>query len=128
MICSARAEPQWVPDHESLRDELKRTEALAEEFRQEGRQLIGPLGQQLETLLQQLQKHMHWEESQHADSPDERGIRRHREQCELLGELASDLRFGARPSTIIAAHIAAVAGLLRRDFEDLERGPSPPPS
>ena len=119
-----------IREHEAVRGDLARLEASADRFRREGLHLLGPLREQAESVVATLRRHMAWEEAlqpshgaagAHRDREDERRAHAHREQCELLDALVDDLRDGSRPPGIIAAHVAAVAGLLLRDFLEEER-------
>lgn len=105
-------------EHEALERELERTEALAAEYRRQGLQLLGPLEAQVKALLERLRKFSDWE----AQLPDEpRFARKHREQCELLEDLVDEMDFDARPPAMLSTRVAAIAGLLHRDFLEEER-------
>jgi len=105
-------------EHEALQRELERTEALAAEYRRQGLQLLGPLEAQVKALLEQLRKYTDWE----AQLPGEpRFARKHREHCELLEDLVGEMDFDARPPAMLSTHVAAIAGLLHREFLEEER-------
>ncbi len=110
-------------EHDALRDDLARLEAAAEQYRREGRWLLGPLRHQAETFRERLQEHMEWEDAQRPRREEEpaRSGSEHRTQREQLDGVLEDLRSGARPPAIVAARLAALAGLLLRDFDEGER-------
>jgi hypothetical protein len=120
---------QILNDHERLRGDLDRLEALVSDLRS-GRAALGTLRLDSGALLARLQAHMRWEESyllpalREADAWGEeraaRLIRDHREQRELFDFLNARLRDEAQPAALVARDVDHLVALLRDDMREEE--------
>jgi Hemerythrin HHE cation binding domain len=118
-----------LSDHERLRGDLDRLEALVSDLRG-GRAALGTLRVDAGALLARLSAHMRWEESyllpalREADAWGEeragRLTRDHREQRELLDFLNARLRDEAQPAALVARDVAHLVVLLRDDMREEE--------
>jgi iron-sulfur cluster repair protein YtfE (RIC family) len=120
-----------LADHERLRRDLERLEALANEILQDLHPPLATLRVDAERLLARLRAHMHWEESyllpalREADAwgveRAERLTRDHREQRELLDFVMVRLRDATRPAAIVAGDVCHLVELLREDMREEEQ-------
>ena len=118
-----------LSDHERLRGDLDRLEALVSDLRG-GRAALGTLRMDGGALIARLQAHMRWEESyllpalRDADAwgeeRAERLTREHREQRELLDFLNARLRDEAQPAALVARDVDHLIALLRDDMREEE--------
>src|SRR5262245_26339997 len=116
-------------DHERLRADLDRLEALVSDLR-DGRAELAMLRLDGGALLARLQVHMRWEESyllpalRAADAwgeeRAERLVRDHREQRDVLAFLAARLRDEAQPAALVAGDVDHLITLLRDDMREEE--------
>jgi iron-sulfur cluster repair protein YtfE (RIC family) len=116
-------------DHERLRGDLDRLEALVGDARA-GSAARASLLIDTEALLARLRAHMHWEESyllpalREADAwgaeRAEQLTRDHREQSELLDFLNVRLREQARPIALLVREVEQIIELLRNDIRQEE--------
>ena len=116
-------------DHQGLRRDLERLEALAADVR-DGRTPCVVLRVDAESVLAWLLNHMRWEESylvpalREADAwgaeRAERLLRDHGEQRELLDFLAARLRADPAPVALVVRDVTHLIALLREDMRQEE--------
>jgi iron-sulfur cluster repair protein YtfE (RIC family) len=114
-----------LSDHQGLRRDLERLEALAAEV-STGRTPSTALRVDTEALLAWLRAHMRWEESyllpalREADAwgneRAERLVQDHREQRELLDFLNQRIADEMQPAALLARDVAHLIALLRDDM------------
>jgi hypothetical protein len=118
-----------LSDHERLRDDLDRLEALVRELRG-GRAALETVRLDAGGLLARLRAHMRWEESyllpalREADAwgkeRAERLTRDHCEQHELLDFLNARLWDEAQHAALVASDVDHLVALLRDDMREEE--------
>ena len=118
-----------LSDHERLRGDLDRLEALVIDLRG-SRAALEALRLDAGALIARLQAHMRWEESyllpalREADAwgeeRAERLTRDHREQRDLLSFLNARLRDEAQPAALVARDVDHLIALLRDDMTEEE--------
>jgi len=119
-----------LEDHDGLRGQLERLEALAEGTGRGEREGEG-MRRDARALLERLLIHMQWEERfllpalREADAWGEERAERllsdHREQRQLLDFILSRLRDAARPEPLVVTDVVHLIAFLREDMVEEER-------
>ena len=122
-----------LSDHVALRGILADLESLARDVLGGEYRMAGALRFEGEGLLEELSRHMSWEERHlipalqdadawgEADACVDRLHEDHAEQRALLSHALERLRDPSRPAALVARNLLDLAAVIRQDMEDEER-------